>query len=57
MPPQFIFQYAPRISIEQELKRLKRNEAIVTDDLPDNILRSGAAKTSSPLCFLINLSL
>ena len=55
--PKFIFQYVPRIFIEKELKRLKRNKATGTDDLPANLLKYSAFEISSPLCFLINLSL
>ena len=57
MSPQFTFQYVPRIFVEKELKRLKRNKAIDTDDLPANLLKYSAVEISSPLCFLINLSL
>ena len=55
--PQFTFQYVPRIFIEKELKRLKRNKATGTDDLPANLLKYSAVEISSPSCFLINLSL
>ena len=55
--PKFIFQYVPRIFIEKELKRLKRNKATGTDDLPANLLKYSAFEISSPLCFVINLSL
>ena len=57
MSPKFIFQYVPRIFIEKELKRLKRNKATGTDDLPANLLKYSAFEISSPLCFVINLSL
>ena len=55
--PHFAFQYVPRISIEKELKHLKRNKATGPDDLPANLLRCSAVEISSPLCFLIDLSL
>ena len=57
MSPQFTFQYVPRIFTEKELKRLKRNKATGTDDLPANLFKYSAVEISSPLCFLINLSL
>ena len=40
--PNYIFQYLPRTFIEKELKRLKRNEAIGTDNLPANLLKYSA---------------
>ena len=55
--PQFTFQYVPRIFIEKELKRLKRNKATGTDDLPVTLLKYNAVENSSPLCFLIYLLL
>ena len=35
----------------------KRNKAIGTDNVPANLLKYSAVEISSPLCFLINLSL
>ena len=57
MSPQFTFQYVPRIFIEKELKRLKKNKATGVGDLPPNLLKYSAVEIPSPLCFLINLSL
>ena len=45
------------MSIEKELKHLKRNKATNTDDLPTNLIKYRAVKILSPLCLLINLSL
>ena len=45
------------MSIEKELKHLKRNKATSTDDLPTNLIKYSAVKILSPLYLLINLSL
>ena len=45
------------MSIEKELKHLKRNKATSTDDLPTNLIKYSAVKILSALCLLINLSL
>ena len=53
----FNFSYVSRISLERELKSLKRRKAAGCDDLPPGILKEAAYALSSPLTHLINLSL
>ena len=55
--PQFAFQYVPSIFIENELKHLKRIKVTGTGNLPANLLKYSAVEISSPLYFLINLTL
>ena len=46
-----------KIEIERELKKLKRKKAAGNDNLPVGMLKDASSAISSPLCFLVNMSL
>ena len=53
----FRFQYISKIFVEKELKRLKKNKASGLDQLPPTILRDAATEISTPITFILNLSI
>ena len=53
----FKLKYIPKIFVEKELKKLKKHKATGLDQLPPTILRDAACEISSPLTYIINLSI
>lgn len=53
----FTFKYVSKISIEKELKKLKRSKATGVDDLPPGLLKDCSSQIAAPLCHIINLSI
>ena len=53
----FNFTYVPKIFVERELKKLKRNKATGADDLPPGMLKDCATEISKPLAYVINMSI
>ena len=54
---QLKFQYVSKIEVERELKKMKRKKTTGSDNLPAGMLKDSASTISSPLSFIINLSL
>jgi hypothetical protein len=53
----FKFTYVSKISIEKELKSLKRGKSAGHDDIPPGMLKDAASELAKPLSHIINLSL
>ena len=53
----FKLGYIPKIFVERELKRLKKHKSTGLDQLPSIILRDAAAEISTPLTYILNLSI
>ena len=53
----FIFGYVSKLFVEKQLATLKRNKATGADGIPSNLLKDAASGISTPLAFIINLSL
>ena len=53
----FKFKYVPKISIENQLKRLSKKKPSGVDNIPARLLRDSATAISQPITYLINLSL
>ena len=53
----FKFTYVSKISIEKELKSLKRGKSAGHDDIPPGMLKDAASELAKPLSYIINLSL
>lgn len=53
----FKFSYISSVSVEKELRNLKRNKAAGVDCLPPNLLKDCAREIASPISFIINKSL
>jgi len=56
-PKKFEIGYVSKISIERELRLLKRKKATGTDNLPPGLLKDSAKFIATPLCYIINLSI
>ncbi|XP_057299539.1 uncharacterized protein LOC130630163 [Hydractinia symbiolongicarpus] len=53
----FAFTYVSNVFVESQLKKLHRKKATGYDQIPSGLLKDGATALSSPLSFIINLSL
>ena len=53
----FKFQYVSKADIEHQLKKLQRKKATGNDGLPAGMIKDAASTISSPLCYIVNLSL
>jgi len=53
----FTFTYVSKVFVEQQLKILKRKKAAGIDEIPSDLLKDAASVLSTPLTFIINLSL
>ena len=53
----FKFDYVSKVSIENQLNKLKENKTCGIDNLPTRLLKDSATVISQPLAYLINLSL
>ena len=53
----FKFTYVSTVFVQKELRKLKRNKAAGTDNLPPNMLKDCASAIAKPIARIINLSL
>ena len=55
--PAFAFTYVSTLFVEGELKKMKRTKSTGIDDLPTGMLKDCRTVISTPLTFIINMSL
>ena len=53
----FAFSYVSKVSVENQLKSMKRKKATGIDELPACMIKDCAKAISQPLTFIVNLSL